>query len=132
MTTIPNDGVLPGLLGLKRVRSEDAVRQDFQGGLAPACADWLHRHLDNSYDELSNICRRVAGAAFNSIAFSVTSSGYFSFSGEAIGRTFRLPAPGSPLTRMPCIANGWIQVVAALHDPCIANLFRCARANRRC
>lgn len=37
---------------MKRVRSEDAVRRAFQGGEAPACGDWRHKHLDNSYDEL--------------------------------------------------------------------------------
>ncbi len=52
VTTIRSDSVLPGLLGMKRVRSEDAVRRAFQGGEAPAYGDWLHKHLDNSYDEL--------------------------------------------------------------------------------
>ena len=52
VTTIRSDSVLPALLGMKRVRSEDGVRRAFQGGEAPAYADWMHRHLDNSYDEL--------------------------------------------------------------------------------
>lgn len=52
VTTIRSDSVLPALLGMKRVRSEDAVRRAFQSGERQAYADWLHRHLDNSYDEL--------------------------------------------------------------------------------
>jgi hypothetical protein len=52
VTTIRSDGVLPGLLGMKRVRSEDAVRRAFQHGEAGEYAGWLHQHLEKSYDEL--------------------------------------------------------------------------------
>jgi hypothetical protein len=52
VTTVRSDSVLPALLGMKRVRSEDAVRRAFQSGERQAYAAWLHRHLGNSYDEL--------------------------------------------------------------------------------
>jgi len=44
--------VLPGLLGMERVRSEDAVRRAFLKGEASAHGRWLHAHLDSSYDRL--------------------------------------------------------------------------------
>ena len=52
MTTIRSDGVLPGLLGMKRVRSEDAVRRAFLKGEAAEYAQWLHTHLERNYEEL--------------------------------------------------------------------------------
>ena len=52
VTTVRNDNVLPGLLGMERVRSEDAVRRAFLKGEASAHARWLHAHLDSSYDRL--------------------------------------------------------------------------------
>ena len=53
VTTIRSDGVLPGLLGMKRVRSEDAVRRAFLKGEAAEYAQWLRTHLEHSYEELS-------------------------------------------------------------------------------
>lgn len=52
VTTIRSDSVLPGLLGMRRVRSEDAIRRAFQNGTPPAYAHWLHAHLANTYEEL--------------------------------------------------------------------------------
>jgi hypothetical protein len=52
VTTIRSDGVLPGLLGMKRVRSEDAVRRAFLRGEAETYAQWLHTHLERTYEEL--------------------------------------------------------------------------------
>jgi hypothetical protein len=52
VTTIRSDGVLPGLLGMKWVRSEDAVRRAFLKGEAETYAPWLHTHLERSYEEL--------------------------------------------------------------------------------
>ncbi len=54
ITTIRSDSVLPGLLGMKRVRSEDAVRRAFQRGQAEPYEEWLRRHLTNTYGELLN------------------------------------------------------------------------------
>lgn len=52
VTTVRSDSVLPGLLGMERVRSEDAVRRAFLKGEAAAYARWLHTHLVSSYEEL--------------------------------------------------------------------------------
>jgi len=52
VTTIRSDGVLPGLLGMKRVRSEDAVRRAFLKGEVAEYAQWLHTHLERNYEEL--------------------------------------------------------------------------------
>lgn len=52
VTTIRSDGVLPGLLGMKWVRSEDAVRRAFLKGEAETYAQWLHTHLERTYEEL--------------------------------------------------------------------------------
>jgi hypothetical protein len=52
VTTIRSDSVTPGLLGMKRVRSADAVRRAFLKGEAKDHADWLHKHLDSTYEEL--------------------------------------------------------------------------------
>ena len=54
ITTIRSDSVLPGLLGMKRVRSEDAVRRAFQRGEAEPYEEWLRKHLTNTYGELLN------------------------------------------------------------------------------
>jgi len=54
ITTIRSDNVLPGLLGMKRVRSEDAVRRAFQRGEAEPYEEWLRQHLTNTYGELLN------------------------------------------------------------------------------
>lgn len=47
-----SDGVLPGLLGMKRVRSEHAVRRALMKGEATEYAQWLHTHLERHYGEL--------------------------------------------------------------------------------
>ena len=52
VTTIRSDSVLPGLLAMERVRSEDAVRRAFLKGDSQAYANWLHQHLDHSYQAL--------------------------------------------------------------------------------
>lgn len=52
VTTIRADGVLPGLLGMERVRSEDSVRRAFQRGTAGEHTEWLHKHLDATYGDL--------------------------------------------------------------------------------
>jgi len=52
VTTVRSDSVLPGLLGMERVRSEDAVRRAFLKGEGAEYAGWLHAHLDSSYEEL--------------------------------------------------------------------------------
>jgi hypothetical protein len=54
ITTIRSDSVLPGLLGMKRVRSEDSVRRAFQRGEAAPYEEWLRKHLTNTYGELLN------------------------------------------------------------------------------
>jgi hypothetical protein len=52
VTTVRSDSVLPKLLGMQRVRSEDAVRRAFLKGEGSPYAEWLHQHLARSYDEL--------------------------------------------------------------------------------
>jgi Transposase DDE domain group 1 len=52
ITTMRGDSVLPDLLGMKRVRSEDAIRRAFQHGEAPAYQEWLGQHLGITYEEL--------------------------------------------------------------------------------
>ena len=52
VTTIRSDSVTPGLLGMERVRSADAVRRAFLKGEAEEYAVWLHKHLDSTYEEL--------------------------------------------------------------------------------
>lgn len=52
VTTIRSDSVTPGLLGMKRVRSEDAVRRAFLQGETGEYARWLQTHLESSYEEL--------------------------------------------------------------------------------
>lgn len=52
VTTIRSDSVMPGMLGMERVRSEDAVRRAFLKGEAEAYRRWLQRHLSFTYEEL--------------------------------------------------------------------------------
>jgi hypothetical protein len=52
ITTIRSDSVLPGLLGMKRVRSEDAIRRAFQHGEPEPQEEWLRKHLTTTYGEL--------------------------------------------------------------------------------
>ena len=52
VTTIRSDSVLPQMLGMKRVRSEDAVRRAFLKGEEQDYADWLQSNIDSSYNEL--------------------------------------------------------------------------------
>jgi hypothetical protein len=52
VTTIRSDSVTPQLLGMKRVRSEDAVRRAFLQGETGEYERWLHKHLKASYEEL--------------------------------------------------------------------------------
>jgi Transposase DDE domain group 1 len=52
ITTLRSDSVLPGLLGMKRLRSEDAVRRAFQQGEAEDYQEWLRKHLGLTYEEL--------------------------------------------------------------------------------
>lgn len=52
VTTIRSDSVLPELLGMERVRSEDAVRRAFVKGEAAAYEGWLQAHLEPTYEEL--------------------------------------------------------------------------------
>ncbi|MGH8399214.1 MAG: transposase [Gammaproteobacteria bacterium] len=54
ISTIRSDSVLPGLLGMKRVRSEDAIRRAFQHGEAQPYEEWLWKHLTITYGELLN------------------------------------------------------------------------------
>jgi len=51
VTTIRSNSVTPGLLGMERVRSADAVRRAFLKEEAEDYTGWLHKHLD-SYEEL--------------------------------------------------------------------------------
>jgi hypothetical protein len=46
ITALRNDGVLPELLGMKRIVSEDAVRRGFKAIGADEGKEWLQRHLD--------------------------------------------------------------------------------------
>jgi DDE family transposase len=52
VTTIRSDSVTPGMLGMERVRSADAVRRAFQKGEGEDYASWLRKHLDSTYEEL--------------------------------------------------------------------------------
>lgn len=52
VTTIRSDSVTPGLLGMQRVRSEDAVRRAFLQGEAASYEQWMQRHLEATYEEL--------------------------------------------------------------------------------
>ena len=52
VTAIRGDSVMPGLLGMKRIRSQDAVRRAFLNADGDACASWLQTQLDNCYEEL--------------------------------------------------------------------------------
>lgn len=46
ITALRNDGVLPELLGMKKIVSEDAVRRAFQAIGEEAGTQWMQRHLD--------------------------------------------------------------------------------------
>jgi hypothetical protein len=52
ITTVRSDSVLPQLLGMKRVRSEDAVRRAFQHGEEEAWTSWTRQHLAATYEPL--------------------------------------------------------------------------------
>jgi hypothetical protein len=52
ITTIRGDRVLPELLGMQRVRSEDAVRRAFQHGDEQQYEAWMSKHLLASYEPL--------------------------------------------------------------------------------
>ena len=45
ITTVRSDSVLPQLLGMQRVRSEDAVRRAFQNGAEEPYTVWTRQHL---------------------------------------------------------------------------------------
>ncbi len=46
ITALRNDGVLPGLLGMNKIMSEDAVRRAFKAIREDAGREWLRGHLD--------------------------------------------------------------------------------------
>lgn len=52
ITTVRSDSVLPQLLGMKRVRSEDAVRRAFQHGEEEPYTAWTRKHLAATYEPL--------------------------------------------------------------------------------
>lgn len=52
VTTIRSDSVTPGLLGMQRVRSSDAVRRAFRKGEAASYERWMQRQLESTYEEL--------------------------------------------------------------------------------
>jgi len=52
ISTVRSDSVLPGLLGMKRVRSEDAVRRAFQQGEEQPWTAWTRQHLTATYEPL--------------------------------------------------------------------------------
>ena len=54
ITTVGSDSVLPQLLGMKRVRSEDAVRRAFQQGEEETYTTWTRKHLGATYEPLLN------------------------------------------------------------------------------
>jgi len=54
IATVRSDSVLPELLGMKRVRSEDAVRRAFQQGEEEAWTAWTRKHLAATYEPLLN------------------------------------------------------------------------------
>ncbi|HVI76560.1 MAG TPA: transposase [Candidatus Acidoferrum sp.] len=52
ITTVRSDSVLPQLLGMQRVRSEDAVRRAFQNGAEEPYTVWTRQHLAATYEPL--------------------------------------------------------------------------------
>ena len=52
ITTVRSDSVLPELLGMTRVRSEDAVRRAFQHGEEERWTAWTRQHLAATYEPL--------------------------------------------------------------------------------
>lgn len=54
ITALRFDGVIPKLLGMSKVCSEDSVRRAFAGIKEPECENWLKKHLRTSYEPLLN------------------------------------------------------------------------------
>jgi hypothetical protein len=52
ISTVRSDSVLPQLLGMKRVRSEDALRRAFQQGEEEPYTVWTRKHLGATYEPL--------------------------------------------------------------------------------
>jgi len=52
ITSMRCDQVNAGLLGIKKVASEDSVRRAFTGVDAQACAQWQHSHLRRCWEPL--------------------------------------------------------------------------------
>jgi hypothetical protein len=52
ITSVRSDSVLPQLLGMQRVRSEDAVRRAFQQGEEEPYTVWTRKHLAATYEPL--------------------------------------------------------------------------------
>lgn len=52
ITTVRSDSVLPQLLGMTGVGSEDAVRRAFQQGQEEPYTIWTRRHLASTYEPL--------------------------------------------------------------------------------
>ena len=52
ISTVRSDSVLPQLLGMQRVRSEDAVRRAFQQGEEEPYTVWTRKHLAATYEPL--------------------------------------------------------------------------------
>jgi hypothetical protein len=52
ISTVRSDSVLPQLLGMQRVRSEDAVRRAFQQGEEEPYTVWTRKHLATTYEPL--------------------------------------------------------------------------------
>ena len=52
ISAVRGDGVNPGLLGMKKVASEDSVRRGLSALNAEASEQWLRKHLKASYEPL--------------------------------------------------------------------------------
>ena len=52
VTAIRGDSVMPGLLGMRRIMSQDSVRRAFLNADRDKCTVWLQTHLDKCYQEL--------------------------------------------------------------------------------
>jgi len=52
VTAIRADQVLPGLLSMSKVVSEDSLRRAFCDADPPLCAAWMHKHLKAGYEPL--------------------------------------------------------------------------------
>lgn len=55
ITTVRSDNVNPGLLGMNKVVSEDAVRRAFRQMDETKSVDWLKNHLRHSYEPLLGV-----------------------------------------------------------------------------